>query len=89
MNWTIRKEDLSGLDVETLRPEPSFLPDQEVFTKKFTGNSCELAKRKIVSVTGDSVTNKIEYLLDNGATVNDDDLVQGAQSIDGLFEGSE
>jgi len=89
MKWTIRKEDLSGLDVELLKPKPNFLPDQEVFTKKFIGNSCELAKCKIVSVTGDSVSGKIEYLLESGATVNDDDLVQGAESIVGLFEGLE
>ena len=86
MKWTITKDDLSGLDVELLNPKPNFLPDQEVFSKKFSNHGCLLARVKVLSVSGDSASGKVEYLLNDNSTVNNDDLINSDETIKSLFE---
>ena len=89
MKWTIKKEDLANIEVETLNPEPLYLPENKVVYKVVDPklkNTIKVSEHAIVSVTGDSSSGKIEYLLDNNATVNNDDLISSNAHIFELFD---
>ena len=92
MKWTIKKEDLANIETETLNPEPLYLPEDKVVYKKVDPkikNTINVSEHSIVSVTGDSSSGKIEYLLDNNTTVNNDDLISSNAHIFELFDGGQ
>jgi len=95
MKWTIKKEDLANIETETLNPEPLYLPEDKVVYKRvdptFHKNQdiIKVSEHSIVSVTGDSSSGKIEYLLDNNTAVNNDDLISSNAHIFELFDGGQ
>ena len=92
MKWTIKKEDLANIETETLNPEPLYLPEDKIVYKKADpklDNIIMVSEHSIVSVTGDSASGKVEYLLDNNTTVNNDDLISSNAHIFELFDGGQ